>query len=251
MMTARTEDYIKEIFRIECTGCEITVTDLAKRLGIAKSTVVVTVQKLVSANLLKHERYGALHLTGDGRLKGLMAHRRHEGLRAFFHELLGVDRDRSSEMACGMEHYMNIATDERLFAMLEFFRNSRAEQAPWMDEMFAAMGNCVTTSSPLSALKTGEQGTILRLSAGEDLRGKLQALGFTTGTCVTCLNASSENSVAVLIGGRSLVMPRNESATIWLRSVVTVNASQKPKVGRVKKTMFTTLPAMIHNHNER
>ncbi|MDR1874275.1 MAG: metal-dependent transcriptional regulator [Synergistaceae bacterium] len=219
MITARTEDYLEEIFLLECTGREITVTDLAERLGITKGTVTATVQKLVEVNLLKHERYGALHLTRDGRQKGLMVYRRHEGLRAFFHELLGVDRDRSSEMACSMEHYMDTVTDERLFAMLEFFRRSRAERAPWVDEMFAAMENRVDLSSPLSVLETGQKGSVVRLSADEALRRKLQNLGFTTGACITCLDASVEDSVTVSLDGRTFVMPRDESAAVWLRPV--------------------------------
>jgi DtxR family Mn-dependent transcriptional regulator len=219
MITARIEDYLEEVFLLECTGHEITVTDLAERLGITKGTVTATVQKLVDAGLLKHERYGSLHLTRDGRQKGLMVYRRHEGLRAFFHELLGVDRDRSSEMACSMEHYMDTVTDERLFSMLEFFRRSRAERAPWVEEMFAAMENRVDLSSPLSVLESGQKGSLMRLSADEGLRRKLQDLGFTTGVSVTCLDASAENSVTVSLDGRTLVMPRDESATVWLRLV--------------------------------
>ena len=96
MITARIEDYLEEIFLIESTGRDITVTDLADRMGITKGTVTATVQKMVEAGMLNHERYGTLYRTEEGREKGLMVHRRHEGLNAFFHELLGVDRERSS-----------------------------------------------------------------------------------------------------------------------------------------------------------
>ncbi|MDR1730565.1 MAG: metal-dependent transcriptional regulator [Synergistaceae bacterium] len=217
-ITARTEDYLEEIFLLECTGREITVTELAERLGITKGTVTATVQKLVNAGTLKHERYGALHLTREGRKNGLLVYRRHEGLRAFFHELLGVDRDRSSEMACNMEHYMDPVTDARLFAMLEFFRRARAERAPWVDELFASMENRVDLFIPLSLVESGQKGSVTRLSADDGLRRKLQDLGFITGASVTCLEAS-ENFITISLEGHTCEMPLYEAATVWLRSV--------------------------------
>ncbi|MDR1977911.1 MAG: winged helix-turn-helix transcriptional regulator [Synergistaceae bacterium] len=39
MMTARIEDYLKEIFLLEKTGRDITVTEVAERLGINVSPV--------------------------------------------------------------------------------------------------------------------------------------------------------------------------------------------------------------------
>jgi DtxR family Mn-dependent transcriptional regulator len=219
MITARIEDYLEEIFLLESTGRDVTVTDLAERLGITKGTVTATVQKMVEAGVLNHERYGSLHLTQQGRLKGLSVYRRHEGLRAFFHELLGVDRDRSSEMACSMEHYMDALTDGRLYSMLEYFRRARADKEPWVDELFNAMETQVLLPSPLSVFENGQKGVIIRSSAEDKLRKRLQDMGFTTGTSVTCLDASAHGSLKVALEGKELSIPRNEAATLWLRSV--------------------------------
>ena len=197
----------------------MTVTDLAERLGITKGTVTVTVQKMVEAGMLNHERYGSLHLTMEGRLKGLMVYRRHEGLRAFFHELLGVDRDRSSEMACSMEHYLDTVTDSRLYAMLEFFRRARADKEPWVDELFNAMETQVLLPHPLSVVENGQKGVVIRLSAEDKLRKRLQETGFITGASVTCVDASMAGSVRILLDGKDLSLPRNEAAAIWLRLV--------------------------------
>ena len=216
MITARIEDYLEEIFLLESTGRDITVTDLAERLGITKGTVTATVQKLVDAGMLNHEKYGALHLTDKGRRKGLLVYRRHEGLRAFFHELLGLDRERSSEMACSMEHYMDTVTDERLYAMLEFFRRARADRAPWVDELFSAMETRVSLPSPLSIIEKGQKGTVLRLSADDKLRKTLQDIGFIRGAIVTCLDASAIGTLRVLLDNTEIVLPRNEAASVWI-----------------------------------
>jgi DtxR family Mn-dependent transcriptional regulator len=217
MITARTEDYLEEIFLIESTGRDITVTDLADRMGITKGTVTATVQKMVDAGMLNHERYGNLHLTEEGRMKGLMVHRRHEGLHAFFHELLGVDRERSSEMACGMEHYMDSVTDKRLYAMVDFFRRAQLERDAWVSDLLAAMEEGVFLPYPFSLVKSGQKGVVTHLSAEEKLRRRLQGEGFTAGATIACLDSSSPNFLKLTLAGVERTLPRNEAATVWLR----------------------------------
>ena len=217
MISARIEDYLEEIFLLESTGRDITVTDLAERLKITKGTVTATVQKMVDAGMLNHERYGSLHLTKEGRRKGLLIYRRHEGLRAFFHELLGVDRARSSEMACGMEHYMDAVTDGRLYSMLEFFRRARTDKEPWVDELFNAMETQVLLPKPLSVLESGESGIVIRLSAEGELRKHLQDAGLTVGTNVSCIDSSETEFLKIALDGGEMSLLRSEAAAVWLR----------------------------------
>lgn len=215
MITARIEDYLEELFLLESTGRTVTVTDLAERLKITKGTVTATVQKLVDQGFLNHERYGALHLTDSGRRKGLVVFRRHEGLRAFFHELLGLDREQSSEMACCMEHYIDTVTEERLYALLEYFRRARAEREPWVDEAFVALEKPILLPLPLTLSQEGAKGLIIRLTADEPLRKRLMDSGFTSGTSVTLLQVK-DSDYTVQIKKRTLDLPLNEAATVWI-----------------------------------
>lgn len=215
MITARIEDYLEEIFLLESSGREITVTDLAERLGITKGTVTATVQKLVEAGFLNHERYGAVHLTDAGRRKGLTVYRRHDGLRAFFHELLGLDRDRSSEIACGMEHYLDAVTEKRLYAMLEFFRRARAEKHPWTEELVASTENPIFLPVPLTLTEAGDRGTVARLTADAPLRQRLHDRGFVSGATVSCLGMN-QGSIVVTVGKNEAALPVNEAAAVWM-----------------------------------
>ncbi|MBR6900714.1 MAG: metal-dependent transcriptional regulator [Synergistaceae bacterium] len=217
MITARIEDYLEELFLLESTGRIVTVTDLAERLKITKGTVTATVQKLVELNLVNHARYGALHLTEAGREKGMIVFRRHEGFRAFFHELLGLDREQSSEMACSMEHYVDNTTEERLYALLEYFRKARAEHQPWVDEAFLAIEKPILlVPVPLTLCETGSSGVILRLTADEPLRKKLIELGFIQGTNVKLLGIEDE-IFSCKVGKRTHTLSLNEAATIWIQ----------------------------------
>ncbi|MBQ4469187.1 MAG: metal-dependent transcriptional regulator [Synergistaceae bacterium] len=217
MITARIEDYLEELFLLESTGRSVTVTDLAERLKITKGTVTATVQKLVELELVKHERYGNLHLTEAGRLKGMTVFRRHEGFRAFFHELLGLDREHSSEMACSMEHYVDTVTEERLYALLEYFRKAKAEHQPWVDEIFLAIEKPILLAPvPLTLCEAGSSGAILRITADEPLRKKLIELGFTTGTEVKLIKRE-KGFYTCKVNKHNVDLPLNEAAAIWIQ----------------------------------
>lgn len=217
MITARIEDYLEELFLLECTGCSVTVTDLAERLKITKGTVTATVQKLVELGMVKHERYGALHLTEEGRRKGMVVFRRHEGLRAFFHEMLGLDREHSSEMACSMEHYVDSVTEERLYALLEFFRRARAEHQPWVEEAFIAIEKPILLPLPLTLCEAGTKGTVLRLTADDPLRKKLIDAGFLSGVGVALQSVEGE-TYSVHVKRRTVELPLNEAAAVWIQT---------------------------------
>ena len=218
MITARIEDYLEELFLLESTGRSITVTDLAERLKITKGTVTSTIQKLVELELVKHERYGNLHLTDAGRIKGMTVFRRHEGFRAFFHELLGLDREKSSEMACSMEHYVDNTTEERLYALLEYFRKARAEHQPWVDEAFLAIEKPIMlVPVPLTLCEEGSEGAILRLTADEVLRKKLIEKGLTSGAEIKLIKIENE-IFSCKVGKKTIELTLNEAATIWIQN---------------------------------
>ncbi|MBQ6918816.1 MAG: metal-dependent transcriptional regulator [Synergistaceae bacterium] len=217
MITARIEDYLEELFLLESTGRKVTVTDLAERLKITKGTVTATVQKLVDLELVKHERYGNLHLTEAGRQKGMTVFRRHEGFRAFFHELLGLDREHSSEMACSMEHYVDTVTEERLYALLEFFRKARAEHQPWVDEIFLAIEKPILLMPvPLTLCDSGSSGAVLRITADEPLRKELLNKGFSIGSEVKLLSVEKEIFTCE-VSHEKIELPLNEAAAVWIQ----------------------------------
>lgn len=217
MLSPRIEDYLEELFLIESTGSDVTVTDLAERLKITKGTVTATVQKLVELKLVNHERYGNLHLTPEGRKQGAITFRRHEGFREFFHEVLGLDRDHSSDMACSMEHYVDQLTEDRLYALLEFFRKSEQENQSWVNEMFAAIKNPVlSVPVPLTLCENESEGVILRLTAEGNLRENLLKCGFKSGIKIKFHGLESENYICEK-DGEFFNLKLNEAATIWIQ----------------------------------
>ncbi len=103
----------------------IRVTDLAEKLGVAKSSVNQAVSKLVDLNLLSHERYGPMQLTEQGKVQARKIQRRHEVLKHFFSEILGVDHQTAEQDACSVEHYISPITMDKLVDYLSGLIQSR------------------------------------------------------------------------------------------------------------------------------
>jgi DtxR family Mn-dependent transcriptional regulator len=91
---------------------------------VAKSSVNQAVTRLVEKKLLTHERYGPLQLTALGVSRAQKIKERHQLLKCFFNEILGVNPQISEKDACSIEHYISPVTLEKLVDFLSSVTNS-------------------------------------------------------------------------------------------------------------------------------
>lgn len=118
-VTAAMEDYLEAIRGLSADGGPVRVTDIADRLGIAKASVTQALGGLRQQGLVEQERYGQVFLTTTGLGYADRIVRRHETLRAFLIEVLGVPPERAEREACGLEHSIGPDTLTRLMSFLE------------------------------------------------------------------------------------------------------------------------------------
>lgn len=112
------EDYLEAILELKVVHGLVRVTDLAEKLGVAKSSVNQAVGKLTAKKLLAHERYGPLELTPLGIDEATKVKERHQLLTCFFNEILGVERPIAESDACHIEHFISPVTMEKLVVFL-------------------------------------------------------------------------------------------------------------------------------------
>lgn len=117
------EDYLKAILYLKNENGMIRVTDLAKKLHVAKASVNQAVTRLTSQKMLIHERYGPLELTVLGLKQAEKIYERHRFLKCFFTEVLGVDPQIAERDACMIEHYISPATLKKLNNFLTYRMN--------------------------------------------------------------------------------------------------------------------------------
>jgi len=113
------EDYLETILNLSERQSQVRTTDLAAHMQVAKPTVTETVKSLVGHGLIRHKKYGPLELTEKGRQHALKIRYRHNILKNFLVDILGVKPETANREACLMEHAISPDTADRLAQFLE------------------------------------------------------------------------------------------------------------------------------------
>jgi DtxR family Mn-dependent transcriptional regulator len=130
--TASMEDYLEAIALLTENGEPVKVTAISKMLGVRKPSVSYAVSKLSESGLVTHQRYGGVKLTTEGLRIAEDVYRRHETLRSFLNNLLGVDPRVAEQDACRMEHSLSPTSLERLAKFIEFVLNCPRGEPEWL-----------------------------------------------------------------------------------------------------------------------
>ncbi len=120
MLTASQQDYIEVIFRLEQSGLQVRVTDIAAELGTRLPTVTRAIQRLTDLGLVSHATRREVALTAAGRrIANEVAHR-HDDLVRFFVTYLGVSRKVAEADVCQIEHGLSASSTQRFHEFLEY-----------------------------------------------------------------------------------------------------------------------------------
>ncbi len=112
------EMYLKEAYRLAQVQGVVTTTSLAKALGVRPASVTGMLRKLVERGLVRHERYGKIHLTDEGSAIAGMLLRRHYLCIRLLTDVLGMDPAIAAERAKFLEHAVDDEVEKRLAFLL-------------------------------------------------------------------------------------------------------------------------------------
>jgi DtxR family transcriptional regulator, Mn-dependent transcriptional regulator len=128
-VTASMEDYLEAIFELteDLGSREVRVTDIARKLGVTRPSVVGMLKHLLEHGLADHDRYGGVRLKPAGLKIARETFNRHQVLQKFLEEVLGLDAEVAERDACRMEHTLSPQTLERFIALQEF-RQANGEE---------------------------------------------------------------------------------------------------------------------------
>ena len=104
MLSAAIQDYLKEIYKLESEGTRPTTTAIARRMGVAPSSVTSMLKKLAALGLAEHSPYHGVVLSEDGTKIALEVIRHHRLLEQYLAETLGVPIDAVHAEADRLEH---------------------------------------------------------------------------------------------------------------------------------------------------
>jgi len=126
------EDYLEAIAVLRDERGVVRVSHISRALDVSMPSVTAAVKKLADEGLVEHEPYGHVELTADGDAIARDVFRRHEALRRFLAEVLGVERDAAEEDACRMEHVISPSTRDRLSKFIEFVLGNPRGTPEWV-----------------------------------------------------------------------------------------------------------------------
>jgi DtxR family transcriptional regulator, Mn-dependent transcriptional regulator len=176
------QDYLKEIYKLQASGEQPTTTAIAKRMGVAPSSVTAMLKKLAALGLAEHAPYRGVELSDAGAKIALEVVRHHRLLEQYLAETLGVGIDAVHAEADRLEHALSEELEARIDEQLGYPTHD-----PHGDPIPDAGLNVErATLRSLEALTPGEEATVRRIPDGDaDLLRYLAELTLVPGTKVT------------------------------------------------------------------
>ncbi len=119
-LSASLEDYLEAIFNLAAGSEGARSKDVADTLGVAKSSVTGALQLLREKGLANYEPYGRVTLTRQGRAAAREVVRKHDVLKAFFLDVLGVEPETAQRAACQAEHTLGPEVIGQLLRFMDY-----------------------------------------------------------------------------------------------------------------------------------
>jgi DtxR family Mn-dependent transcriptional regulator len=218
-LTARVEDYLESVLEIEMRGENATITELAGSLGVTKATVVATMKRMETDNLLEHERYGHVTLTDEGRARALCIYRRHTFLTDFFVRILGFSHERAQKVSCVMEHEIDEYAERRLASFTDALIQAERAGDEWLRNLQVMLDSPNTLCTPLCMMPDGSGGSIARVMAPNELYKRLSSTGLVPNAVIKNIKADSDGrkrTFTFTMNDIQLSVGISEASAIWL-----------------------------------
>ena len=123
-LSASLEDYLEAIYNLASESEGARSKDIAETLGVARSSVTGALQTLGEKGLANYRPYGCITLTKSGRAIAAEVVRKHNVLKSFFVDVLGVDEDTAQQAACKAEHAFGPEIIGRLLSFIKYVTES-------------------------------------------------------------------------------------------------------------------------------
>ncbi len=119
-LSASLEDYLEVIFNLTNESNIARSKDIAKALGVSGASVTGALRILKKMDLANYKPYDYITLTKNGRTTAAEIARKHDILKSFFINVLGVEPEAAQQAACKAEHTLGTGIISRLLCFIKF-----------------------------------------------------------------------------------------------------------------------------------
>jgi len=123
-LSASLEDYLEAILNLSAGSKVARSKDIAEALEVSRSSVTGALRTLAQKHLVNYKPYGFITLTDQGRALAEKVARRHNIIKSFFVNVLGVEATTAGKAACKAEHALGPQIVDRLLNFIEFVTES-------------------------------------------------------------------------------------------------------------------------------
>jgi len=123
-LSASLEDYLEAILNLAGESNFARSKDIAKLLSVSRSSVTGALRVLKKKGLANYKPYDYVTLTESGRGAAAEIARKHNILKSFFVNVLGVETDVAQQAACKAEHALGPGIITKLLCFIEFVTRS-------------------------------------------------------------------------------------------------------------------------------
>jgi DtxR family Mn-dependent transcriptional regulator len=233
-LSASLEDYLEAILNLSSENNVARSKDIAVLLEVSRSSVTGALKVLGEKGLVNYKPYGFITLTDTGRKQAEKVARKHEIIRSFFIDVLGVDAGTASKAACEAEHAFGSQIVKRLLSFIEFVTQNNKNGYDLADEFSQYCRNHSVTKNDqlmpeakpddniemsLSETISGQKVRLAAIDAGEDLRSRLAALGMVPNVIITVISKGNPGPFIVSIKGSRIALGRKMADMVTVKPV--------------------------------
>ncbi len=235
MVSESLEDYLETIYQLVNEKRVARVKDIASAREVKMASVSMAMHRLAMLGLIDYQAREFIELTPAGEEIARRIRGRHELIRRFLTDLLGVGCEAAERDACQIEHHLSDETLDHFIRMVEFV--STCPEAQAVQELFARCRldnpdfaqcgeHCSTRLEPgrvrppldttsLADLKPGEKARITRITASGALRQRLIDMGLLPQTELALERvAPGGDPLWIKVRGFDLSLRRQEARSI-------------------------------------
>jgi len=232
-LSASLEDYLEAIFNLAGESNVARSKDIAGLLGVSKSSVTGALRALKAKGLANYKPYDCVTLTKAGQTAAAGVVRKHNILKSFFVNLLGIKKDTAQQAACRAEHVLGPKVITRLLDFIEFVTQENKNgydlagkfeefcQNRLQDGEFSSKGTSeVEEVFGLNEVKPGQRGKIVKITGRSGVNKRMADMGVVPGTTVEVQRvAPLGDPIDVKLKGYHLSLRKEEASNIMVKLV--------------------------------
>eukprot|EP01156_Anaeramoeba_ignava_P013812 Anaeramoba_ignava/a607566_12.p1 GENE.a607566_12~~a607566_12.p1 ORF type:complete len:249 (-),score=-25.10 a607566_12:7-753(-) len=235
-LTPALEDYLETLWEILQHKKVAQISEVAERRNVNVTSVTPAMKRLKKMGLVDYVARAYVDLTPAGIDVARKIKSRHDLIKRFLVEILGVSHENAAKDACSAEHMFSDETIDRLVRFFEYIQRCDATETQFLKRYLNCSvvhpdndGQVCTCSHAeklkkqsslpparyLSRLSPGESATVLQVVAEEAMRHSLIDRGMISGKLVKLIRIDPDGEpVWVKIGTDEVTLSMREAASI-------------------------------------